>query len=229
HISSPIRPTAAPTARRSMPPCRSWSSSSVCSIEPSPAPAISSATASRSPTSTCCRSSSTWPKCRRARRCCSARPSSKPITGAMGRGGAPRRPPHRRSPVVKPEPEQRVMRYMFLIYARETETAERSPEVWEQVRAAHWAVIDDARQRGVFLGAEPLQSTATATTIRIEDDRPSILDGPFAETKEQLGGYYLLDCRDLDEAIDWAARIQTACKRGQGCVEIRPIAALPPR
>jgi hypothetical protein len=121
------------------------------------------------------------------------------------------------------------MRYMFLIYARETETAERSPADWERVTAAHWAVIEDARKRGVLEGAEPLQPTATATTIRIEDDRPSILDGPFAETKEQLGGYYILDCRDLDEAIGWAARIQTACKGGQGCVEIRPIAALPPR
>ena len=121
------------------------------------------------------------------------------------------------------------MRYMFLIYARETETAERSPEVWEQVRAAHWAVIDDARQRGVFLGAEPLQPTATATTIRIENGRPSILDGPFAETKEQLAGYYILDCKDLDEAIAWAARIPTACRGGEGCIEIRPLAGLPPR
>jgi hypothetical protein len=120
------------------------------------------------------------------------------------------------------------MRYMFLIYSRETEMAEGSPE-WEQMKAAHWAVIDDARKRGVLEGAEPLRPTATATTIRIENGQPLILDGPFAETKEQLAGYYILDCKDLDEAIGWATRIPTACRGGEGCVEIRPIAGLPPR
>jgi hypothetical protein len=56
-----------------------------------------------------------------------------------------------------------------------------------------------------------------------------VLDGPFAETKEQLAGYYILDCKDLDEAIGWAAKIPTACKGGEGCVEIRPIMGLPSR
>jgi hypothetical protein len=121
------------------------------------------------------------------------------------------------------------MRYMFLIYSREAETVEGSPEDWEQLKAAHWAVMDDARKRGVFHGAEPLQPTTTATTIRIADGRPLILDGPFAETKEQLAGYYILDCHDLDEAIAWATRIPTACRGSRGCVEIRPIAGLPPR
>ena len=59
--------------------------------------------------------------------------------------------------------------------------------------------------------------------------KPLVLDGPFAETKEQLAGYYILDCKDLDEAIAWAARIPTACKGGEGCVEIRPIMGLPSR
>jgi hypothetical protein len=118
------------------------------------------------------------------------------------------------------------MRYMFLIYSRETEM---SAAELERVKAAHWAVMDDARARGVLEGAEPLQPTATATTIRIEDGRPLILDGPFAETKEQLAGYYILDCKDLDEAIGWAARIPTGCRGGEGCIEIRPIAGLPPR
>jgi hypothetical protein len=118
------------------------------------------------------------------------------------------------------------MRYMFLIYSRE---AEMAAEELERIKARHWAVIDDARARGIFEGAEPLHPTATATTIRIEDGRPLILDGPFAETKEQLAGYYILDCKDLDEAIAWAARIPTACRGGGGCVEIRPIAGLPPR
>jgi len=121
------------------------------------------------------------------------------------------------------------MRYMFLIYSRDADAFERSPEERERLTAAHWAVMDDARARGVLEGAEPLQPTATATTVRIEGGRKLILDGPFAETKEQLAGYYILDCKDLDEAIAWAARIPTSCRGGEGCVEIRPIAALPPR
>ena len=119
------------------------------------------------------------------------------------------------------------MRYMFLIYSRETEMADS--EELERLKAAHWAVIDDARARGILEGAEPLQPTVTATTIRIEGGGPLILDGPFAETKEQLAGYYILDCKDLDEAITWARRIPTGCRGGEGCVEIRPIAGLPPR
>jgi hypothetical protein len=120
------------------------------------------------------------------------------------------------------------MRYMFLIYSREA-MAERSPEDMERLRTAHWAVQDETRKRGILHGAEPLQPTATATTIRIADGKPVILDGPFAETKEQLAGYYIIECRDLDDAIAWGAKIPTGCKGGEGCVEIRPIAALPPR
>jgi len=119
------------------------------------------------------------------------------------------------------------MRYMFLIYSREAAAATASPEAFEQLKAAHWAVMDETRRRGIFEAAEPLQPTATATTIRIEGGKPLITDGPFAETKEQLAGYYILDCRDLDEAIGWAAKIP--CRSGDGCVEIRPIAGLPPR
>jgi hypothetical protein len=121
------------------------------------------------------------------------------------------------------------VRYMLLIYGRESEMAKGSPDEWERVKAGHWAVMDEARRVGRLEAAEPLQPTATATTVRMEGGKPVILDGPFAETKEQLAGYYILECRDLDEAIAWAARIPTSCKGGEGCVEIRPIAALPPR
>jgi hypothetical protein len=121
------------------------------------------------------------------------------------------------------------MRYMLLIYGRETEMAEGSSDEWERVKAAHWAVIDETRRRGILEAAEPLQPTATATTVRMEGGKPLITDGPFAETKEQLAGYYILDCKDLDEAITWAARIPTRCKGSAGCVEIRPIAELPQR
>lgn len=119
------------------------------------------------------------------------------------------------------------MRYMFLIYSREGATAEASAIDMEAVKAQHWAVMDEAKRKGIFHGAEPLHATATATTVRANGSKPLIIDGPFAETKEQLAGYYILDCRDLDEAIGWAAKIPTACQGGEGCVEIRPIADLP--
>jgi hypothetical protein len=121
------------------------------------------------------------------------------------------------------------VRYMFLIYSRETEMAEAGAADRERLKAAHWAVMDETKKKGIFLGAEPLHPTATATTIRMDNGKPLITDGPFAETKEQLAGYYILDCTDLDEAIVWAAKIPTACKGGEGCIEIRPIAGLPPR
>lgn len=120
------------------------------------------------------------------------------------------------------------MRYMFLIYNRELETVDASTEATAAI-ARHWAVMDEARQKGVLRGAEPLHPTATATTVRAGGGKPLIIDGPFAETKEQLAGYYILDCKDLDEAIGWAAKIPTECGGGTGCIEIRPIADMPPR
>jgi hypothetical protein len=65
--------------------------------------------------------------------------------------------------------------------------------------------------------------------VRLQNGKPMITDGPFAETKEQLAGYYILDCENLDEAIEWAAKIPTACKGGEGCIEIRPLPGLPSR
>ncbi len=121
------------------------------------------------------------------------------------------------------------MRYMLLIYSREADMAGQSAAEVEQLMAAHWAVMDETRAKGILRGAEPLHPTATATTVRIEGGKPLVLDGPFAETKEQLAGYYILDCKDLDEAVTWAAKIPTACRGGTGCIEIRPIMGLPAR
>jgi len=121
------------------------------------------------------------------------------------------------------------MRYMFLIYSRETDMATMSPADMEALKAGHWAIMDDTRAKRIFQGAEPLYPTATATTVRVNGGKPLVTDGPFAETKEQLAGYYILDCKDLDEAIAWAAKIPTACKGGSGCIEIHPIMTLPPR
>src|SRR5882762_5981087 len=120
------------------------------------------------------------------------------------------------------------MRYMFLIYSQETNEP-LSAEEMDKLVTGHRAVMADAGQKGILLGVERLKPTRTATTIRMTNGRPITIDGPFAETKEQLAGYYILECKDLDEAIEWARRIPSSCKGGEGCIEIRPVAELPRR
>ncbi len=120
------------------------------------------------------------------------------------------------------------MRYMMLIYTTEKENG-LTREQADELKAAHWAVMQETKQKGILLGAEPLGRTSTATTVRLQGGKALITDGPFAETKEQLAGYYILECENLDEAIEWAAKIPTACKGGEGCVEIRPLPGLPAR
>jgi hypothetical protein len=121
------------------------------------------------------------------------------------------------------------MRYMFLIYSREMDPGTLSEAEIERIKAAHWAVMGEAQRRGVFEAANPLTSTASATTVRMDNGKPLVIDGPFAETKEQLLGYYILQCKDLDDGIGWAAKILTHCQGGHGCVEIRPLDELPER
>jgi hypothetical protein len=116
------------------------------------------------------------------------------------------------------------MRYMMLIYSQEDEAAK--PEEMSLAAAGHRAMMEEARDRGVFRAADPLQASSTATTVRIQDGRMLVTDGPFAETKEQLAGYYILDCNDLDEALAWAAKIPTACAGAAGCIEVRPVREL---
>ena len=118
------------------------------------------------------------------------------------------------------------MRYIFLIYSQETPEGP-PPEEIEALKNRHWAVMQDAKQKGVLLGVDALTPTALATTVRMQQGKSITLDGPFAETKEQLAGYYILECKDLDEAIDWAKKIPTACKGGEGCIEIRPLIDIP--
>jgi hypothetical protein len=117
------------------------------------------------------------------------------------------------------------MRYMMLIYSRESPEG-LTPEDAQELRAAHRKTMTEAANRGVLRGAEPLAPTATATTVRMQGAKALVTDGPFAETKEQLAGYYIIDCENLDEAIEWAAKIPTACKGGDGCIEIRPMPGL---
>jgi hypothetical protein len=118
------------------------------------------------------------------------------------------------------------MRYMMLIYSHEEEAA--TPEDMGAVAMAHKALMDETSRRGIFRAADPLQASSTATTVRLQDGKALVTDGPYAETKEQLAGYYILDCQDLDEALAWAAKIPTACAGGGGCVEVRPLREFPP-
>jgi hypothetical protein len=116
---------------------------------------------------------------------------------------------------------------MMLMYSRETPEGPSADEVEYLIRT-HGAVVADAKTSGALLAVEGLKPTKTATTVRVASDgKPLVIDGPFAETKEQLAGFYILECRNLDEAIEWAKRIPTSCKGDSGCIEIRPVADLP--
>ena len=115
------------------------------------------------------------------------------------------------------------MRYMMLIYSDEGAEANRSEEEQNTVMERYFAFTGEIRQRGVFLSGDPLQPTDAATTVRVRQGRVMPQDGPYAETKEQLGGYYILDCANLDEAIELAAKIPAA---EYGAVEVRPIMEL---
>jgi hypothetical protein len=117
------------------------------------------------------------------------------------------------------------MRYMMLIYSQENEAV--TSEDMRAVAAAHGALMDEARRRGILCAADPLQASSTATLLRVQGGDALITDGPYAETKEQLAGYSILDCKDLDEALAWAAKIPTACAGIAGCIEVRPIREFP--
>lgn len=120
------------------------------------------------------------------------------------------------------------MRYILLIYSQEEDDG-LTREQAEQLRAAHRAAMQAATQKGILRGAEPLGPTTTATTVRVKSGEALIIDGPFAETEEQLAGYYILECENLDEAIEWASKIPAACKDGEGCIEIRPLPGMASR
>jgi hypothetical protein len=116
------------------------------------------------------------------------------------------------------------MKYLLTIYGDETRWENMSEEEGKRIMDAYWDFGDQAEKAGVLLGGEGLQPTATATTVRVRSGERTLTDGPFAESKEQLAGYYLLDCKDLDEAIGWAARIPGA---EAGAVEVRPVMIYP--
>jgi hypothetical protein len=113
------------------------------------------------------------------------------------------------------------MRYLLLIYGSEEAAAGQSAEAQAAEMDAWWKYTADLQGSGQYVGGEALQSITTATTVRLANGRPLVADGPFAETKEQLGGYYLIDAPNLDEAIAWASKMPNL--PGGGSVEIRPI------
>ncbi len=113
------------------------------------------------------------------------------------------------------------MRYIMLIYSQEVDAA--TPSELNAIAAQHRALLTETSRMGILRAADPLESSVTATTVRVNNGKVMITDGPFAETKEQLAGYYILDCKNLDEALEWAAKIPTACRGASGCIEVRPI------
>jgi hypothetical protein len=123
----------------------------------------------------------------------------------------------------QPGKRETAMKYMLLIYMHEQamNEAEREQCYVESVR-----LTQDLHACGQYITASPLQPVSTATRVRVRDGNPMVTDGPFAETREQLGGFYLIDVKDLDEAIGVAARIPPARK---GTVEIRPVLEIPGR
>jgi hypothetical protein len=112
------------------------------------------------------------------------------------------------------------MKYAFNIYGDESARESATPEQQQQMAQAYGAVTQEMHDKGVFVAGEGLYPTGTATTVRVREGDQDVTDGPFAETKEQLGGFYVLDVKDLDEAIEWAAKIPGS---QFGSIEIRPV------
>lgn len=112
------------------------------------------------------------------------------------------------------------MRYALLICADEREIGQMGPEEGAAMIAAYGQWQEEMADRGLLQTGERLRPTTDATTVRVRDGETLTSDGPFAETKEQVGGFYLVDCKDLDEAIEVAAKIPGAAR---GSIEVRPI------
>jgi hypothetical protein len=112
------------------------------------------------------------------------------------------------------------MQYMLLIHSDESVYPKMSEADTKKLMDDYWKFTEDLQKAGALVASHRLQPTQTATTVRVRKGETMMTDGPFAETKEQFGGYYLIEAKDLDEALKWAARIPTA---KYGSVEVRPI------
>ena len=112
------------------------------------------------------------------------------------------------------------MQYLLMIYGNEKATLNAPQEAKSQMQAAFTAYTEAMKKAGVLVGSNRLRPTSDATTVRAPGGKHSVQNGPFAETKEQLGGYYLIEAPDLDAALSWASR----CPGTQyGAVEVRPV------
>jgi hypothetical protein len=112
------------------------------------------------------------------------------------------------------------MQYLALIYTDPAREPAYGTPAFEKMMGDYFALTKKAKDAGVMLAGEGLEGVETATSVRVKAGRTETMDGPFAVTKEYLGGFYLLDCKDLDEAIAWAAQIPSAA---WGTVELRPV------
>jgi hypothetical protein len=115
------------------------------------------------------------------------------------------------------------MQYLLLLHAEEAGFMNMTPEQQKQGMAAYMAYTEALNKAGALKGSNRLQPVATATTVRVVDGKTQVLDGPYADSKEQLGGYYLIDAPDLDAALSWAARCPGA---SHGIIEVRPVWAM---
>jgi len=112
------------------------------------------------------------------------------------------------------------MQFMLLIYDDEQTWRNFSEEERNAVMGEYFGYTEELRQAGAYVAGDALQPIETATTVRVRDGEQLLTDGPFAETKEQLGGYYLVDVDSIDEALQWAAKIPSA---RYGSIEVRPV------
>jgi hypothetical protein len=115
------------------------------------------------------------------------------------------------------------MRYLMMIHVDERAMEAARKEDAGKIMAAYGAYTTAMKEAGVYVGGERLHPSATATVVRVKDGKSQVLNGPYAEIKEQLGGYYLIEAADLDAAIAWAARCPGAAT---GAIEVRPIWAM---
>ena len=115
------------------------------------------------------------------------------------------------------------MQYLLMLYANEAGWSNMTKDQQQQGMAAYTAYTEALKKAGVWKGSNRLQPINSATTVRVTDGKSQVLDGPYIDSKEQLGGYYLIDVPDLDSAISWAARCPSA---SHGTVEVRPVWAM---
>jgi hypothetical protein len=122
--------------------------------------------------------------------------------------------------VVESTPKEEALKFMALIYGDQSAWDTFSPAERDAAYARYRAFADEAGEAGVFVGGDELASTRDATTVRIRGDETLVTDGPYAEVKEALGGYFLLECESIGDAVEYAARIPGA---EHGAVEVRPV------